>query len=245
MNKISVLTVVKNGYPQIIDSINSFFYQDYKEKELIVVCSPSTDGTEEYLRKINNINLIFDKQSVNKFESLNLGLKKVKGNIVGLLHSDDIYDGKDVLSSVDQCFQHYGCKMLYGDIKFSSRSNLKKIIRKWISGPFKFNKIKNGWMPPHTSIFLDKEIVKKINYLTNFPISGDYDYILNLLINLKIKPKYLNKNLIIMRSGGDSTKINKLLQKLVEDMKIAKKYFKNYYILTVLFKIIRKLNQFI
>ena len=36
--KITVVTVVKNGMPYIEDSINSFYSQTYKNKELVVVC---------------------------------------------------------------------------------------------------------------------------------------------------------------------------------------------------------------
>ena len=44
-SKITIITVVKNGMPYIEDSINSFHTQNYKNKELVVVCSSSTDGT--------------------------------------------------------------------------------------------------------------------------------------------------------------------------------------------------------
>ena len=97
--KITVITVVKNGMPYIEDSINSFNAQTYNYKELVVVCSNSTDGTAEYLN--NNKNkidqLIFDNKSRNKYESINLGIKKSTGKIIGVLHSDDFFANKDVL----------------------------------------------------------------------------------------------------------------------------------------------------
>ena len=51
MNKISVITVVKNGMPYLKDAINSFIYQNFENKELIIVCADSNDGTYEFCKK--------------------------------------------------------------------------------------------------------------------------------------------------------------------------------------------------
>ena len=92
-SKITIITVVKNGMPYIEDSINSYQSQTYKNKELVVVYTKSTDGTEEFLkRKKNKIDkLIFDNRSQNKYEAINLGIKNATGNIIGVLHSDDFF----------------------------------------------------------------------------------------------------------------------------------------------------------
>ena len=101
-SKITIITVVKNGMPYIEDSINSFNSQTYKHKELIVVCSNSTDGTAEYLNKNKNKidKLIFDNKKLNKYESINLGIKNSTGKIIGVLHSDDFFANKDVLKKI-------------------------------------------------------------------------------------------------------------------------------------------------
>ena len=46
-----------------------------------------------------------------------------------------------------------------------------------------------------------------------------------------------------MRLGGGSTNIKNILSKFIQDLKIAKSFFKNYYI-CVFFKIFRKIFQF-
>ena len=92
--KISIITVVKNGMPFLIDAINSYDTQTYLNKEHIIIYSPSNDGTEEYLKNITNKVVIKDVQSINKFGSLNIGMKKSKGDIIGILHADDIFADK-------------------------------------------------------------------------------------------------------------------------------------------------------
>ena len=42
-------------------------------------------------------------------------------------------------------------------------------------------KIQNGWMPPHTTLFIKKNLIEKIGYYNeNFKISSDYDFIIRL-----------------------------------------------------------------
>ena len=83
-----------------------------------------------------------------------------------------------------------------------------------------------GWMPPHTSLFIKKEILQSNLYDENFPISGDYYFILKLFNKQNLKIKFLNRYIAIMRSGGDSTNFKNLFKKFIEDMSIARKFFK-------------------
>ena len=52
--KISIITVVKNGMPFLTTAIKSFELQNFMKKELIIVYSSSTDGTEEFLLSLKN-----------------------------------------------------------------------------------------------------------------------------------------------------------------------------------------------
>jgi glycosyltransferase len=241
--KISIITVVKNGMPYLSDSINSFLKQNYLNKELIIIYSKSSDLTLKYLNKINNknIRIFIDKHSVNKFGSLNLGIKEAKGDILGLLHSDDIFYSNQVLKNVANTYKKNSFEIYYGNILFSSRDNLFSIKRFWRSASFKPHKLYFGWMPPHTSLFLSKNIYKKFYYATDFKISSDYDYILKIFLNTK-KIFYENKIITIMRTGGDSTK--NILTKILEDFFILKKFFYFYYVpIIMFFKYFRKINQ--
>ena len=120
-SKITVITVVKNGMPYIEDSINSFHSQVYKNKELIVVYAKSIDGTEEFLKKKKNKidKLIFDNKSQNKYEAINLGIKKSTGNIIGVLHADDFFLNKDVLKTIANVHnKDKSIDLTYGNVLF-------------------------------------------------------------------------------------------------------------------------------
>ena len=203
--KISIITVVKNGMPYLMDSINSFLKQSYNNKELIIIYSKSSDFTLDYLNKIKNknIRIIIDKYSKNKFGSLNLGIKEAKGDIIGLLHSDDIFYSNEVIKNIVENYKKNTFEIFYGNILFTSRDNLFSIKRFWHSGIFKPYKLYFGWMPAHTTVFLSKNVYKNFYYLTNFKISADYDYLLRIFKNSK-RIFYSNKIITIMRTGGDS-----------------------------------------
>jgi len=243
--KISIITVVKNGMPYLKSALKIFHKQKYKNKEIIIIYSKSTDGTLEFLKKNKKKynKLIIDKDSKNKFGSLNLGIKKSKGDVVGILHSDDIYPNNNILEDIMKIFNNKKIDIVYGNTVFCKKENQNKIIRIWKSNKFKYSDLKYGWMPPHTTLYISKKIISKNLYSLKYPISGDYKFILDLFSKKNIKTEYLNKNLIKMRSGGDSTRINNIAKKFIEDIKIAKKYFKFYYI-CIIFKILRKIKQF-
>jgi glycosyltransferase len=175
--------------PHLVDAVNSFLKQDYQNKELIIIYSKSSDFTLEYIKKIKNnnknIKLFIDKYSTNKFGSLNLAIKKADGEILGLLHADDIFFSNDTIKSVVNSYKTFSFDICYGDIIISKRNNLFSIVRLWKSKNFYKKKLNYGWMPPHTSIFLSRNVYKKFYYNVSFSISSDYDYILKIFNHSK------------------------------------------------------------
>ena len=135
-SKITIITVVKNGMPYIEDSINSFHSQNYKNKELVVVYSKSTDGTKQFLDKNKNKidKLIIDNKSQNKYGSINLGIKRASGNIIGVLHADDFFASNNILTKIAYAHQEEkNIDITYGNVLFCKRNNINKIARYWRS----------------------------------------------------------------------------------------------------------------
>ena len=120
--KISIVTVVKNGMPFLKDCIKSFQSQNFSSKELIIIYSKSEDNTEQYLKKLKgNIRVFKDVKYKNKFGPLNFGIKKATGNIVGILHADDFYPNANVLTNVAKSFNTTKCDVLYVKLFLETR----------------------------------------------------------------------------------------------------------------------------
>jgi glycosyltransferase involved in cell wall biosynthesis len=242
--KISIITVVKNGMPFLKEAIESFDLQTYPNKEQIIVYSKSEDETEKYLNSLNNSKIIIkDEHSKNMYGALNLAVKNCSGDYIGVLHADDFFPNKDLILDLSNFIDNTNADIIYGNTKFCKKDNTKHIIRVWNSAKFDRRKLKYGWMPPHTTMYIKKDIMLENLYTEKYSVSGDYEFILKILLNDKFIIKFFDKTLVIMRAGGESTKITSLLKKFLQDIQVSKKFFKNYYICTLL-KILRKFNQF-
>ena len=224
MKKISIITVVKNGMPYLKDAVNSFIMQDYENKELIIVYTDSNDGTNEYCKSLekNNIKVFFLNAKI--YTSLNFGIKNCTGDIVGILHSDDIFYEKNILSNINKLYENEQFDVCYGSILYSKRNNLRLIVREW-----KENSLikKNYWTPPHTSTFVNKSSIL-VKYDEKFNISSDTKYLLEIFQKKNIKKSFYSGYTTIMRAGGLSTSFKNIrLQKIkiIEDLEIFS-YFK-------------------
>lgn len=213
--------LVKNSMPYIMASLQSFLEQDYKNKELIIVYSKSDDGSFEYLnnKKTKNIKIYFLNK--NLYSCLNYGIKKSKGEVIGILHSDDILYDKNVLSHVAKSFIKKKADIVYGNIMYSKRNEIFSLIRVWDN-----IKLNNKYdLPPHTSTFVRRKLYNNNFYNPNYKISSDTNFLLNIFKNKRKKNKYfyLNKYITIMRTGGISTKFIFAITKLIEDIRCFKK----------------------
>lgn len=237
--KISIVTIVKNGLPYINDSLKSFELQSYHNKELIVVYTKSDDLTFDVLKSKKFIKkIIIDNKSNNIYGSINIGIKHSSGDLIGFLHSDDIFYNSNTLQHIAKKYKKHNFNVGYGNILISNKYDLKKILRSWQSSSFKKSRLKYGWMPPHTSIFISKKL-KNYRYSQKYTISSDYDYILRVF-NKSKKIYFFNNYITIMRSGGLSNKY--FFLKFKEDLKILKNYYDFNFIIAII-KIIRKINQ--
>ena len=85
-------------------AIKSIKIKKIENVEHIIVCSPSTDGTETYLNTLSNVKIIMDKDSTTRYGSINKGINIASGDIIGLLHADDIFYDELTLYKILQQF---------------------------------------------------------------------------------------------------------------------------------------------
>jgi glycosyltransferase involved in cell wall biosynthesis len=244
--KISIITAVKNGYPLIKGCTKSFDQQTYFNKEQIFVYSKSEDKTHNYLIqhcKNNYKKIIYDNFTKNMYGALNLGIAQANGSIIGILHADDIFYDNKVLENVAHEFKK-GIELVYGNIVFVKKTNIKKVLRVWKDKEFKKIMLYGGWMPAHTSVYIKKKVLIKNKYSNKYQIASDYDLMLTLFKNNNIRHKYLDKFLCRMRFGGKSTNYKYFFLKLFEDMKILFKHYKVLFLFIFFLKRFNKIKQF-
>lgn len=247
--KVSIITATYNSEKTISTCLNSIVSQNYSEIECIVIDGKSSDSTIQIIEKFQSkykFIKVFSEPDNGIYDALNKGIFKASGSIVGFVHSDDILINSDVINNVVNRFFINECDGVYGNVLHVSFNNLNKITRHWKSKPFDSKLIKKGWMPPHPSLFLRREIYQKHgNFNLDFKISADYDFLIRIMNDNLIKLEYINIYTHKMRNGGASNgSLNKLFMAAKEDFKVIKHNNIGGYI-TFIKKKISKIKQHI
>ena len=112
----SIITVSLNQ-PKIINNFKSLNQQTYKNFEHIVIDGGSTDRTIDIIKK-NSSKLSYWQSRKDKgiYDAINIGIKKSKGQIIGILNADDIYY-KNALKIVKKYFVNKDIDFLFGTVK--------------------------------------------------------------------------------------------------------------------------------
>lgn len=236
--KLSILTVTFNTLATLKDAYFSLCAQTFTQWEWVVQDGGSTDGTQQWLESLTDerVNWV-SKSDSGIYDALNKAISRAKGEWIGLLHSDDLYPNVEVLKLVLEATP--GKDAIYGDLKYVQAANVSKVLRHWKSGVFSPTLLSKGWMPPHPTLFLKKEIYEELGmFNTQFKIAADYDFILRVFSKPNLQVAYLPDVLMLMRQGGKSSKWQNLFQKSYEDFLIIRK--NGYYLPLVI--LLRKMG---
>lgn len=215
--KISVITATWNSGRTIGDTLRSVFNQSFTNVEHIIKDGGSKDDTLEICKnfeqkyytdgdKGRTINILSDKDK-GIYDAMNQGVKAATGDVIGILNSDDFYTSDDVLARVAEEFEkNPELEAVYGDIHFVKDENLKKCTRYFSSRYFRPWALRFGFMPAHPSFYVRREVYEKYGlYDLDFRTSSDFEMMVRLFVKEKIRAKYINKDFVTMRAGGEST----------------------------------------
>ena len=244
--KISIITATYNSAETILDTIKSLESQSYENIEYIIVDGNSSDNTIDLIKQnCSKVSTFIIEKDKGIYDALNKGLNAATGDIVGFLHSDDVFATSYSVANLVSAFEEKS-DAIYADLEYVAKTDLNKIVRLWKSGVFNLSKIKNGWMPPHPTFYMKTALYKEFGFFNlEYKIAADYDSLLRYLWVNKIAVSYLPEVLIKMRVGGASNRsLKNIYHKSLEDIKALKSsgvpIFKAFII-----KNLSKLPQFI
>ena len=244
--KVSIITAVFNRCETISKAINSVQAQQYPNISHVIVDGGSTDGTMDIVNESCASNQIVISEPDNGiYDALNKGIRLADGDIIGLVHSDDLFYDDMVISDVVTAFSDPDVQLVYGDLVYVEESDVTKVVRKWISGRFVTDKLRMGWMPPHPTVFIRKSVFDQFGvYDTSFKISADYDAMLRFFQS-GIYSAYIPRVLVKMRMGGVSNRgFKNILTKMREDYRVIRKANVGG-VGTLVLKNVSKIRQFI
>ena len=200
--KVSIITTTYNDKENLKKIIAQVKNQDYENIEYVIVDGGSTDGTLEVIAEAaeyfgDRLKWISEKDK-GIYDAINKGIRLSTGDILGCCF--DQYAGPDVISKMVTIMEKEGTDGVHGDLYYMEGD---KVVRYWHQGQ---GNIRFGWMPGHPTLYLRKSVYDKYGlYKTDYRISADYEFMIRILKNKKVKLSYLPEVLIYMSHGGTST----------------------------------------
>jgi glycosyltransferase involved in cell wall biosynthesis len=245
--KVSIITVTYNSEATIRETVLSVLGQTHKNIEYIVIDGASSDNTLSILHEFKDrISTIVSENDKGIYDALNKGIQRATGDVIGLLHSDDIFAGREVIADYARVFSEQDTDAVYADLHYVDKTNTDKIIRNWKSGQYKPGMFLRGWMPPHPTFFVRREIYLKYGVFSpELRSAADYELMLRFIHRYHIKLVYLPKVTVKMRVGGKSNvTLRNRIHANLEDRKAWKMNNLRPAFYTLYLKPLRKIIQF-
>ena len=244
--RISIITACYNRAATIRGAIESVLAQDYEDIEYIVVDGASTDGSlgviDEYRGRIAKV---ISEPDNGMYEAINKGVRAATGDVIGLLHSDDMLYSTDTITKVVARMKAMGADFLYGDGLFVNAENTDKVIRNWIGGDYRLWKVRHGWLPLHPTCYIRRDaMLKRGLYNETYKIAADSDFLFRYLLGGDLSVTYLHEYIVRMRMGGLSTDSRRRKQMWHEDVRMYRSHGMNPTV-TKIEKMLWKIPQFL
>lgn len=209
---VSIITTSLNSSSTILKTIKSVDEQTYKHIEHIFIDGGSKDNTVKIINQNSNrIVKIISEKDRGIYDAMNKGINCSKGDIIGILNSDDKFASNEIIYKIVNSFCKHKCDILYGNINYVNNND--RIIRSWNSSSYKKGSFLYGWHPPHPSLFLNKSVYNFSGLFDlNFKIAADFEFMLRIFTNNLYKKKYLDEIFVNMMIGGASNTLKGIIK---------------------------------
>ncbi|MET3454068.1 MULTISPECIES: glycosyltransferase family 2 protein [Pseudomonas] len=205
--KISIITVCYNSVETIRDTIESVLLQRYPNIEYIVVDGASKDGTLSVISEYEGrIAKVISEPDKGIYDAMNKGVKVATGDYVGILNSDDVFAGENVIQEMVAHLQsNPDAEACYADLVFVQRKQIDVVTRKYSSESFSPWKVRFGFMIPHPTFYARRELFERYgDYKLGYRVSADFE-LMARFFSKNVKMVRHAAVMVKMREGGIST----------------------------------------
>ncbi|WP_261978081.1 glycosyltransferase family 2 protein [Pseudomonas fluorescens] len=205
--KISIITVCYNSVETIRDTIESVLSQQYPDIEYIIVDGASKDGTLELISEYGGrISKVISESDKGIYDAMNKGVQAATGDFVGILNSDDVFAGSDVIQNLVAHLQNNpSADAVYADLVFVQRKEMDVVTRRYSSSGFSPWKVRFGFMIPHPTFYARRELFDKYgSYKLGYRVSADFELMARFM-SKGVKMVRHSAVMVKMREGGIST----------------------------------------
>ena len=223
--KITIVTCTYNSSRYLAENISSVKSQTYGNYEHIFIDGGSADNTIEIIKQGYPAPIYVSEKDSGIYDAINKGIKMSSGDVVGLLHSDDVFFDSGCLERIARAFMEvdgldFYCSTLWiYDLALENRFAVlgsaphARTLKEQLYSSTNF---------AHPTYYCRRSVFDKIGfYSTDYKIAGDIDWLIRLE-KAGLSFHFDSKPLIKFRSSGESAK--KYILALKEEFDVRVKY---------------------
>jgi glycosyltransferase involved in cell wall biosynthesis len=235
---ISIIINCHNGEAYLKETINSVLNQTYQFWELILFDNKSTDNSPTIFKsyKDKRLKYILSKHHTPLGMARNLAIQEAKYDWVAFLDADDLWDNYKLEKQMFHTkLENIGIIYCESEIimskemdSFFSRNIVKQKLKVFEGNVTDKLLIKN-FIPLNSAIFLKRAFIESGGVNPSFMIAEDYDFLLKISKNYKVKFTYGVKSFYRIHQNNLSN--GKYKDGYKESIKILIKYLPNPYAL--------------
>jgi len=229
---VTIITVCYHSEKYLRDAIESVINQTYKNIEYIIIDGNSKDKTldiiKEYEPKFEGRMRYISEPDNGIYNAMNKGIKMSKGDIIGIINSDDWYETNAIELIVNKyikSIENNKYIIFFGNMnKCNDEKKIMYISKK--NKKYLNENIDKRMTIPHPTVFVTRDVYfDKGMYDEKLKICADYKLILNNY-HRGSKFIYINKTISNMRGSGMSDRASTFLMMIKERFFIRAKYIK-------------------
>lgn len=199
---VSLILTSYNCNDNIKRTLDSIEKQDYPYIEVVIADGLSTDGTVEsiiaFAKKTKYICKWISEKDNGIYDAMNKGYALSTGEIVAFCN--DLFLVSNAVTLMVDAIESGEYDGAHADLIYASDNKVK---RYWKMGK---GKITKGWMPGHPTLYLIREVYEQYGlYDSRYRCSADYEFMVRILKDDKVKLAYVPITIIRMFYGGTST----------------------------------------
>ena len=246
---VTLITACLDAEETIEDCLASVAAQTHPQIEHLVLDGGSTDRTVARIEaSASERTTLVSRSDAGLYDALNRGIAIATGDVIGFLHSDDVFAGPEVLSEVAAALAaNSDADACYADLVYVQQDDPQRIVRRWVAGPFEPGSFRRGWMPPHPAFFARASVYREMaGFDTSLRIGADWEWLLRFFELEKRRAVYCPGVWTRMRLGGVSNRsVRGLIQNNLETWRVCRERLGGWESwLFPLFKLRHRLRQF-